>query len=85
MRSDLTDGHMAEEGDTEQCVHCQAMWVKRPGSGIKRGWCFNCNGPTCSKQRCIEHCEPAEAFIERLEAEGNARVQAEQNSKVLAK
>ncbi len=73
------------EGDTEQCVHCQAMWIKQPGSGVTRSWCWNCNGSTCSKKQCIEHCEPAEAFIERLEAEGNARYMAEQNAKVLAK
>ena len=79
------DGSIGIEGDTVQCVHCQAMWRKKPGSGIKRSWCFNCDGSTCSKQHCIEHCEPAEAFIERLEREGLARVQVEQNAKVLAK
>ena len=79
------DSKIDLEGNTEQCVHCQAMWVKRPGSGITRSWCWNCNGSTCSKKRCIEHCEPAEAFIERLEAEGNARYQAQQNARVLAR
>ena len=32
------------EGDTEQCVHCQAMWVKRPGSVMQieeREFTFN--------------------------------------------
>ena len=44
--------------DTLQCVHCQAHFVVVKGSGRKRGWCLNCNGPTCSPI-CSE-CYPAE-------------------------
>ena len=56
------------EGDTAMCAHCQKHWRIRPGSGMKRGFCMNCNGPTCGKKHCEEHCVPFEKAIERMEA-----------------
>ncbi len=40
------------EYDTFMCVHCQRHQKVTPGSGRKRGWCSNCNGPTCGKKNC---------------------------------
>lgn len=57
-------------GETLMCVHCQRHWVVQPGSGMKRGFCFNCNGPTCGKKNCEEHCVPFEKAIEQIEAQG---------------
>lgn len=59
------------EKDTMQCVHCGAHWYIDPGSGIQRGWCMNCNGPTCGKKECCE-CIP---FMKKIEtAEKRARL-----------
>lgn len=40
-----------------QCVHCQVMWVLKPGSGRKRGWCTKCGGVTCGQEDC-DTCVP---------------------------
>ncbi len=55
------------EQETLQCVHCQKHWVVQPGSGIRRGWCFRCMGPSCGKQNCETKCVPAERMIEEIE------------------
>ena len=55
------------EGDTLMCVHCQKHWVIRPGSRMKRGFCLRCNGPTCGKKHCEEHCVPFEKALEMME------------------
>lgn len=60
----------AETGETLMCVHCQKHWIIKPGSGMQRGFCFNCDGPTCGKQHCEEHCVPFEKAIEQSEAQG---------------
>jgi hypothetical protein len=69
----LIDGR--EAGETLQCAHCMMHWVRRPGSGTRRGFCLHCAGPTCGKPGC-GRCVPAEARIEYCEAEfqGKARV-----------
>jgi hypothetical protein len=54
------------EARTIQCVHCGQHWVPKPGSGIERGFCMNCNGPICGR-KCAE-CVPQEAQVENLEA-----------------
>jgi hypothetical protein len=59
----------AETGDTLMCVHCQKHSIIRPGSGTKRGFCFNCDGVTCGKQACEESCVPFEKAIEQTEAQ----------------
>ena len=56
------------EYDTLQCVHCQAHWKVIPGSGRQRGYCLNCDGPTCGKKDCEEKCIPFEKAIEAIEA-----------------
>lgn len=56
-----------DEAETIQCVHCQAHWMIQPGSGIKRGFCLRCVGPTCGKQNCETKCVPAERMIEEME------------------
>ncbi len=59
------DGRITE-GETLQCVHCNAHWIVRPGSGIKRGWCLRCMGPHCGQAACWS-CEPFEKKLERWE------------------
>lgn len=59
------------EYDTLQCVHCQKHWEVVVGSGIERGWCLNCAGPTCGKERCETKCIPAERMIEEIEGQRN--------------
>jgi hypothetical protein len=67
----IIGGH---DQDTLMCLHCQFVWVPEPGSGHKRGWCFNCEGPTCGKQACETSCQHWEKVIEEVEARG--RVEA---------
>ena len=55
------------EGDTTMCIHCQFHWIIRPGSGISRGFCHNCNGPTCGKMKCETECVPFEKALELIE------------------
>ena len=57
----------ADEGDTVMCVHCQMHWIIKPGSGISRGFCANCNGLTCGKRKCETECMPWEKAMEILE------------------
>lgn len=52
---------------TLTCCHCQATWIVKKGSGIKRGFCQNCMGYTCGNPTC-EACVPAERQIENIEA-----------------
>ena len=53
-------------GDMLQCVHGGEHWIVRPGSGMQRGFCFNCNGPTCGSQKC-DQCVPFEKAMELAE------------------
>ena len=69
-----------DEGETLQCVHCQAHWRIEPGSGRKRGWCFNCGGPTCGARDCVEKCEPWEKQIEEMERRGRVQEAARRNA-----
>ena len=39
-------------GETHQCAHCQYVWVAKPGSGTRRGFCIDCNSLTCGRQEC---------------------------------
>lgn len=65
-------GYVEAEGDMLQCVHCQYMWRVQPGSGVQRGWCSRCKGPTCGiKQVCETSCRPYMKMIEQIEAQGN--------------
>lgn len=59
-----------QDEDVLMCLHCQMVWVPEPGSGHKRGWCFNCEGPTCGKQACETSCKHYEQVIEEMEARG---------------
>ncbi len=56
-------------GDMLQCVHGGEHWVIKPGSGIKRGFCLKCNGPTCGKKACETRCLPMEKAMEDMERE----------------
>lgn len=58
------------EGETSMCVHCQFHWVIKPGSGMQRGFCLKCNGPTCGKEACETICVPFEKMIENMEKLG---------------
>jgi hypothetical protein len=46
-------GYKVEE-EFRQCCHCQAVWVYRPGSGLRRGYCFKHDGWLCGQQACID-------------------------------
>lgn len=65
---DNETGKVLDEGETLMCAHCQKHWVVRPGSGITRGWCFRCAGPTCGKQPCVTGCTPFEVALEVMES-----------------
>lgn len=76
-----TDGSGAgwtQTADTAQCKHCQRHWVIQPGSGIARGFCMSCMGPTCGAPRCETRCVPFEKVMEQEEAA--ARVSREFDS-----
>ena len=73
VRGDFPEKDAALEADMLMCKHCQMTWYVKPGSGIKRGWCYSCQGPTCGKPRCEQHCGGRLHFmrdIERMEAKG---------------
>lgn len=55
------------EAETRMCIHCQMHFIIRPGSGISRGFCMNCDGVTCGKQKCETECTHFEKMIELLE------------------
>lgn len=59
------DGNECQR-DTLRCCHCQAVWVVKPGSGRRRGFCQKCMGPTCGAERCCE-CVPIERGLELVE------------------
>ena len=61
----LIDG--VECANTLRCVHCQAHWVSRHGSNIKRGWCSNCSGHLCGKQECMTRCCHWERWLDEYE------------------
>lgn len=44
--------HKIEE-ECRHCVHCQAVWVYKPGSGIRRGYCLKHDGWLCGQDACI--------------------------------
>jgi hypothetical protein len=66
------DWGAAQEMDTFTCCHCNGIQFIRPGSGTQRGYCFNCNHPTCGKERCL-NCVPFERMIEEIEGRSRLR------------
>lgn len=62
IRIDEPDGPVFER-ETLQCVHCMKHWIVEPGSGRRRGFCLNCNGPTCGAADCETRCVPFEAKV----------------------
>jgi hypothetical protein len=63
---------VTQEMDTFTCCHCNGIQFIRPGSGTQRGYCFNCNHPTCGKERCL-NCVPFERMIEEIEGRSRLR------------
>ncbi len=63
----IDTGRILAEGQTLTCMHCGRVWQVKPGSGIKRGWCFRCGGPTCGSRACSERCVPFERQLEIAE------------------
>lgn len=63
-------GHIIIDGveiaSTKQCCHCGRHYTSIRGSGIKRGFCLKCMGPTCGKPRC-DRCIPHRAWLEHWE------------------
>ncbi len=51
-----------------KCLHCGFHWDVIPGSGRKRGWCQNCNGPTCGSPAC-DPCVHYMQKIDNMEAD----------------
>lgn len=51
-----------------QCPHCGGHFESRPGSGLRRTFCFRCMKVTCGAPAC-DACVPLEARLES--AEGN--------------
>lgn len=56
------------QADTLRCCHCQKSWVVRRGSGIRRGFCTKCGGPTCGGPACECECVNFEKRLEMFEA-----------------
>lgn len=54
------------EGDTLSCVHCQAIWVCKKGSGKIRGYCERCHGYFCGPG--CQACVPWERQLDNIEA-----------------
>jgi hypothetical protein len=58
------EGHKIE-GESRQCVHCQFTWEYHPGSGIRRGYCLNCDGFLCGRDQCaFEQKRLTEAYLQ---------------------
>lgn len=53
------------QGGTIQCCHCGGQWVPKPGSGIERGFCQNCNGFVCGPG-CAA-CVNVEQLLDNIE------------------
>lgn len=51
---------------TLQCRHCGGHFMVKRGSGIQRGWCQRCGGPTCGGPAC-ENCLPFEKWLDEVE------------------
>ena len=66
------DWGATQEMDTFTCSHCNGIQFIRPGSGTQRGYCYNCNHPTCGKERCL-NCVPFERMIEEMEGRSRLR------------
>lgn len=62
------DSDRKEEADLAQCKHCGFHWFVKPGSGIQRGYCYQCGGRLCGKPGCLKECVPLMRAIERMEA-----------------
>ena len=60
----LSDGR--EIASTLQCVHHGGHFVSVKGSGIRRGFCLRCMGPTCGAPEC-DVCVPLEKQLEIIE------------------
>jgi hypothetical protein len=60
----MLDGQQVTE--SVQCVHCSGHYYPQPGSGKRRGWCMNCQGPICGELLC-DTCIPIEARLEGWE------------------
>jgi hypothetical protein len=67
LTSTPIDSDRVTEQETVSCRHCGRVWLWRPGSGIKRGWCMRCNGFTCGNDAC-DTCLPMMQMIENMEA-----------------
>jgi hypothetical protein len=63
------------EAETKMCMHCQMHFIIQPGSEMKRGFCTNCNGVTCGKQKCETVCTHFEKAIEIMEGRDPTRTQ----------
>jgi hypothetical protein len=52
-----------KEFDTLRCCHCQRVSAVIPGSGNRRGWCFQCGDATCGALAC----QPCDFFLKKIE------------------
>jgi hypothetical protein len=60
----IVDGQ--EVASTLRCVHHGGHFVSKRGSGIRRGFCMKCMGPTCGEPAC-DLCVPLEVQLEVME------------------
>lgn len=85
----LTGGGTSEdvEIDTRMCVHCGLHYTINPGIWTpssyleeetrvrtRRGFCTNCNGPTCGAEKCGV-CIPLEQQVDNLTAGRHIRAE----------
>lgn len=61
------DGGPVVVTDTVSCCHCGRVWLWRPGSGRRRGYCMRCHGITCGSALC-DACAPQEQQLENAES-----------------
>ena len=62
----IVDPDGMREFDSLRCCHCQKMWLVKPGSGNRRGWCSLCGDVTCGAPAC-QPCVPFEKQLDMQE------------------
>ena len=60
----IVDG--VEVARTKQCCHCGMHFVSRKGSGVIRGYCFECERIICGAETCNIHI-PVEARLDIID------------------
>jgi hypothetical protein len=69
--------------DLCQCIHCEGVFPFVRGSGVRRGWCMNCNGMTCGRA-CCDPCVNHRQMLENMER-GMTWAQAKQHKPIVGR